>query len=162
VARQQSRHDKNAKGELNMRALFLSVIAAAAIVFPAGAQTSKRGVSNGNIVLVYTAEVQPGQDEAFKQLVPKLVATAEQEAGTLVYEWSMRADGKTFDVVEIYQDSAAVIAHGKDIGSKFGTEWGQAKKFLKVVIYGDPDADARKALARLNPEYQTPIAGFIK
>lgn len=104
----------------------------------------------------------PGQEEAFKLLVVKIVAAVEQEPGTIAYEWSMRTDGKTFDVVEIYQDSSAVVAHVKDVGSHFGSELGKTQKTLRMAVYGNPDAEARKAIQGLHPEYETPFAGFIR
>ena len=147
-----------------MRTLFLSLLAAGAFALPAAAQTqaSQHGLRAGNIAFTYTGEVLPGQEEAFKQLVSKVVAAVEQEPGTMAYEWSMRADGKTFDVVEIYRDSDAVVAHVKDVGEKFGGEFGKTQKTLRLVVYGNPDAAARKAIEGLHPEYETPFAGFIR
>jgi quinol monooxygenase YgiN len=147
-----------------MRTLFLSLLAAGAIALPAAAQTQapQHGGHTDNIVFTYTGEVLPGQEEAFKQVASKVVAAVEQEPGTMAYEWSMRADGKTFDVVEIYRDSDAVVAHVKDVFSKFGGELGKTQKTLKMVVYGTPDVEARKAIESLHPEYETPFAGFIR
>jgi quinol monooxygenase YgiN len=146
-----------------LRTLFLSLLAAGAIALPAAAQTQapQRDSHTDNIVFTYTGEVLPGQEEAFKQLVPKIVAAVEQEPGAIAYDWSMRPDGKTFDVVEIYRDSNAVLAHVKDLGQFFG-EFGKTQKTLKLVVYGNPDAEARKAIAGLHPEYEIPFAGFIR
>jgi quinol monooxygenase YgiN len=119
-------------------------------------------MSPSHVVFTYTGEVLRGQDEAFKQLVPRIIAAVEQEPGTRAYQWNMRSDGKTFDVVEIYQDSSAVVAHVKDVGSKFGKELGKTQKTLRLIVYGDPDAEAKKAIEGLHPEYETPFAGFIR
>jgi quinol monooxygenase YgiN len=147
-----------------MRNRILTLIALGAIGLPvaAQAQMAKHGIHTGNIVTTYTGEVLPGQEEAFKHLVPKIVAAVEQEPGTMAYEWSMRADGKTFDVVEIYQDSNALVAHVKDVVGKFGGDFGKTQKTVKFVIYGNPDAEAKKAIEGLNPEYETPFSGFIR
>jgi len=147
-----------------MRTLFPSLLAAGALALPAAAQTQapRHGLRTGNIAFTYTGEVLAGQEEAFRQTVPRVVAAVEQEPGTLAYEWSMRADGKTFDVVEIYQGSSAVVAHVRDVGSKFGGELGKAQKTLRLVVYGTPGAEARKAIEGLHPEYETPFAGFIR
>ena len=147
-----------------MRTLSLCVLAAGAIAVPAAAQTQapQDGSHTDKIVFAYTGEVLPGQEEAFKQLAPKVAAAVEQEPGTMAYEWSMRADGKTFDVVEIYWDSDAVVAHVKDVSSKFGGELGKTQKTLRMVVYGTPDAEARKAIEGLHPEYETPFTGFIR
>jgi quinol monooxygenase YgiN len=147
-----------------MRILVLSLLAVGAIALPAAAhaQAPQHGIHTGNIVFTYTGEVLPGQEEAFKQTVSKVVAAVAQEPGTMAYEWSMRADGKTFDVVEIYQDSNAVVTHVKDVGSKFGSELGKTQKTLRLAVYGNPDAEAKKAIEGLHPEYETPFAGFIR
>ncbi|MBV8705389.1 MAG: antibiotic biosynthesis monooxygenase [Acetobacteraceae bacterium] len=144
-----------------MRFLLLSLLAVA-LPAAARAEAPLHDSRTGNIAFTYTGEVLPGQEEAFKQLVSKVVAAVAQEPGTMAYEWSMRADGKTFDVVEVYQDSNAVVAHVKDVGSKFGADFGKTQKTLRLVVYGDPDAEARKAIEGLHPEYETPFAGFIR
>jgi quinol monooxygenase YgiN len=145
-----------------MRTPLLPLLAALTLPAAAQAQAPQHGLRAGNVAFTYTGEVLPGQEEAFKQLVSKVVAAVEQEPGTMAYEWSMRADGKTFDVVEIYQDSNAVVAHVKDVGSKFGGELGKTQKTLRLVVYGNPDAEARKAIEGLHPAYETPFAGFIR
>jgi hypothetical protein len=146
-----------------LRTLLLSLLAAGAIALPVAAQTqpSQHGGHADNIIFTYTGEVLPGQEEAFKQLVPKVVAAVEKEPGALAYQWSMRPDGKTFDVVEIYRDSDAIVAHAKDLG-QFGGEFGKTQKTLKLVVYGNPDAAARQAIEGLHPEYETPFAGFVR
>lgn len=146
-----------------MRTPLLSLLAAAAIAVPVAAHSqTQRGLANGNIAFTYTGEVLPGQESAFKQLVQQVIAAVQQEPGTLMYEWNMRADGKTFDVLELYQDSAAVIAHVKEVGSKFGAGLGKTQKELKFVVYGTPNDEAKKAIAGLKPEFETPFAGFIR
>ena len=130
------------------------------IAVPAAAQNASTHA--GYIVFLYTGEVLPGQESSFKELVSKVAATVEEEPGTIAYKWSMRPDGKTFDVVEIYQDSQAVQAHIKDVGGKYREDIGKNWKPVKMVVYGDPDPDTRKMLERLHPEYETPFAGFVR
>jgi quinol monooxygenase YgiN len=113
-----------------------------AIALPAAAQNPHADY----IAFLYTGEVLPGQEARFKELVSKIVTTVENESGTIAYKWSMRPDGKTFDVVEIYQDSQAVQAHIKDVVGKYGEEIGKNWKPVKFVVYGNPDADTKKAL----------------
>jgi hypothetical protein len=49
-----------------------------------------------------------------------------------------------------------------DVVDKFGEEIGKNWKPGKFVVYGNPDADTKKALAALQPEYETAFAGFIR
>jgi quinol monooxygenase YgiN len=146
-----------------MRCWLLPLLAAGSVATVVATQAqAQQNMSPSHVVFTYTGEVLRGQDEAFKQLVPRIIAAVEQEPGTRAYQWNMRSDGKTFDVVEIYQDSSAVVAHVKDVGSKFGKELGKTQKTLRLIVYGDPDAEAKKAIEGLHPEYETPFAGFIR
>jgi quinol monooxygenase YgiN len=145
-----------------MRNLSLLALCALAVPAVARAEPPKHGIHTGNIAFTYTGEILPGQEEAFRQVVAKVVAAVEREPGTMAYEWSMRADGKTFDVVEIYQDSDAVVAHMKDVGPRFGNDLGKTQKAVRFVVYGKPDAAAKQAIEGLHPEYETPLTGFIR
>ena len=146
-----------------MRSPLLSLLACGSIAAAVATQAqAQQNMSPSHVVFTYTGEVLPGQDEAFKQMVPKIIAAVEQEPGTRAYQWNMRSDGKTFDVVEIYQDSSAVVAHVKDVRSKFGEELRKTQKTVRLVVYGNPDAEAKEAIEGLHPEYETPFAGFIR
>jgi quinol monooxygenase YgiN len=114
-------------------------------------------------VFTYTGEILPGQMDNFKQVAAKVIAAvAAQEPGTLMYEWSLRADQKTFVAVELYQSSDAVIAHLKHVGSEFGKDLGQVQKEISLVVHGTPTDQAKQAMAGLNPVYETPIEGFVR
>jgi hypothetical protein len=85
-----------------MRKMVLSVLAFSALAVPAFAQAPQHGEKAGYIATTYTAEVLPGQMDKFKKVAAEVIAAVAKEPGTLMYEWNMRADGKTFDVVELY------------------------------------------------------------
>jgi quinol monooxygenase YgiN len=146
-----------------MRTELLALFGIFGIALPAAAQnlSTQHDDHAGYIVFLYTGEVLPGQEASFKELVSKVATTVEGEPGTIAYKWSMRPDGTTFDVVEIYQDSQAVQAHIKDVG-KYREDIGKNWKPVKMVVYGNPDPETRKMLERLHPEYETPFAGFIR
>jgi len=145
-----------------------SLIALSALVlvaFPVHAQTPAplHGLKAGSIALVVTGEVLPGQMDNFKQLVPKLVAAVADEPGTLVYEWSFHPDQKTYNVMEVYQNSDALAAHLKHLTSTdFLKELGQVRKTTNGIVFGSPDAQVKELLARLDPVYTSHIDGFIR
>ena len=117
-----------------MRKLLLSLIALAPVALPAEAQTPapQHGLKTGYIATTYTGEMLPGQMDNFEQLVTRLVAAmAAEEPGTLVYEVTLRPDQKTYDTIEVYQNSAAVVAHGKHVRAEFLKELGQVRKTVK-------------------------------
>jgi hypothetical protein len=43
-----------------------------------------------------------------------------------------------------------------------GKELGEVRKIVSFVVFGSPDAQAKEALAALNPVYESPIDGFIR
>ena len=150
-----------------MRKLLISLSALVLVAFSARAQTPapapQHGLKAGSIALVVTGEVLPGQMDNFRQLVPKLVAAVAEEPGTLVYEFSLQPDQKTYNVMEVYQNSDAAAAHGKHLASTdFLKELGQVRKITNVIVFGSPDAQVKERLARLDPVYTTHIDGFMR
>ena len=144
--------------------LLLPLLTITVVSLSADAQTPapQHGLKTGNIVFLYTGEVLPGQMDNFKRVVTKVIAAVAQEPGTLMYEWSLRPDQKTFDAVELYQNSDAAVAHVKHVVSELGKDLGEVQKELQLVVYGSPDAQAKQALAPLNPVYTTPVDGFVR
>ena len=148
-----------------MRKLLISLSALALVAFPVHAQTpaTQHGLKAGYIALLVTGEVLPGQMDNFRQLVPKLVAAVAEEPGTLVYEFSLQPDQKTYNVMEVYQNSDAAAAHGKHLASTdFLKELGQVRKITNVIVFGSPDAQVKEGLARLDPVYTSHIDGFMR
>jgi len=147
-----------------MRKLLFSLSALVLVAFPVRAQTPapQHRLNAGSIALVVTGEVLPGQMDNFRKLVPRLVAAVAEEPGTLAYEWSFQPDEKTYNVMEVYQNSDALAAHLKHVGAEFLKELGQVRKTTKAIVFGLPDAQVKEALARLDPMCTSPIDGFIR
>lgn len=145
-----------------MRKTLLSLFVVGALAVPAYAQAPQQGEKSGYIATNYTAEVLPGQMENFKKLVKEIVAAAAEEPGTLMYEWNMHADGKTFTVVELYKSSDAMVAHINHVVPKFGKALGEVQKTVSFMVFGNPDQAAKKAIAGFNPAFTTPIDGFTR
>ena len=144
-----------------------SLIALSALVlvaFPIYAQTPapQHGLKAGYIALVVTGEVLPGQMDNFRQLVTRLVTAVAEEPGTLAYEWNFHPDQKTFNVMEVYQNSDALAAHIKPVTADFLKELGQVRKTTNAIVFGSPDASVKETLARLDPVYTSHIDGFIR
>jgi quinol monooxygenase YgiN len=147
-----------------MRKLLISLSALVVMAFSARAQTTapQHGLKAGSIAIVVTGEVLPGQMDNFKQLVPRLVAAVAEEPGTLVYEWNFHPDQKTYNVMEVYQNSDALVAHAKHVAADFLKELGQVRKNTNAIVFGSPDAQAKELLARLDPVYTSHIDGFMR
>ena len=141
---------------------FVSLLVIGAVSLSARAQAPLHGLKTGYVAATYTGEVLPGQMDNFKQLATKIVAAVAEEPGTLAYEWTLRPDGKTFDVVEIYRSSDAMVAHVNHVRSTFGKDLGQVQKAVQLVVYGSPGEPLKQVLAQLKPVYQAPIDGFTR
>ena len=124
----------------------------------------QRGFKAGYVAAVGSGEVAPEQMDNFKQAAKKQVAAmAKEEPGTLVFEFSVQPDGKTVDLLEIYQNAEAFMAHVKHMrASGFGEEMRQIRKPGKITIFGSPNAEMKELLARRDPLYETYIDGFTR
>ena len=146
-----------------MRNWLISLGALVLVAFPVHAQTPapQHGLKAGYIAMVVTGEVLPGQMDNFRQLATRMVAAVAEEPGTLAYEWSFHPDQKTYNVMEVYQNSNAIAAHFKHTAA-FLKELGQVRKITNAIVFGSPDAQVKEALARLDPVYTSPIDGFMR
>ena len=115
-----------------------------------------------NVYWVMAATVKDGKLEDFKALLRELVSEKRtSEPGTLNYEWTLSEDARTCHIYERFADSAAVLAHLAGFP-------GFAERFMAVlaptdfVVYGDPSAEVREALAPFGAVFMTPVGGFAR
>jgi quinol monooxygenase YgiN len=147
-----------------MMANFLfSLIALVFAVFPADAQTTgpQRGLKAGYVATLSSGEVLPEQMENFKERTKRVLAAVAEEPGTLMFEFSVQPDGKTVDLLEIYRNAEAFVAHVKHMRDAFGQE-PQLRKPGKIIVFGSPNAEMKEILARRDPVYESYIDGFMR
>ena len=84
-----------------------------------------------------------------------------EEPGTLAFEFSVQPDGKTVDLLEIYQNAEAFVAHVKHMRATFKPEE-NPRKPGKITVFGSPNAELKEMLARREPVYETYIDGFMR
>jgi quinol monooxygenase YgiN len=146
-----------------MRKLLFSPIALVLAVFPADAQTPgpQRGFKAGYVAAVSSGEVLPEQMDDFKKYIKRVLAAVAEEPGTLSFEFSVQPDGKTVDLLEVYQNAEAFVAHVKHMRAEFSQE-ANPRKPGKIVVFGSPNAEMKEILARRDPVYETYIDGFMR
>jgi quinol monooxygenase YgiN len=111
---------------------------------------------------LFTLDVKPGRLAGFKELVAQIVAATALEPGTLAYQYAVSEDGNTVHIFERYRDSASFVTH---VEQTFG---GFAERFLSyvtvrsLIVYGEPDAAARKALDTFGATYMHLFNGFSR
>jgi len=145
------------------RKLLFSLVAFVLAVFPADAQTTgpQRGFKAGYVATLSSGEVVPEQMDNFKSLAKRIAAAVAEEPGTLVFEFSVHPDGKTVDLLEMYQNAEAFVAHVKHMRAEFGQEV-NPRKPGKIVVFGSPNAEMKEILARRDPVYESYIDGFMR
>jgi quinol monooxygenase YgiN len=147
------------------RKLLFSLVALVLAVFPADAQTTspQRGFKAGYVATLSSGEVLPDQMDNFKKFTKRVLAAVAEEPGTLVFEFSVQPDGKTVDLLEIYQNAEAFVAHVKHMrATGIAQEAPQLRKPGKIVVFGSPNAEMKEILARRDPVYETYIDGFMR
>ena len=107
-----------------MRKLLFSPIALVLAAFPADAQTStpQRGFKAGYVAAVSSGEVLPEQMDDFKKYIKRVLTAVAEEPGALSFEFSVQPGGKTVDLLEIYQNAEAFVAHVKHMRAEFSQE----------------------------------------
>ena len=105
-----------------MGKLLFSLIALVLAAFPADAQTPspQHGFKVGYVASLSSGEVLPEQMDDFKQRTKRVLAAVAEEPGTLIFEFSVQPDGKTVDLLEMYQNAEAFVAHIKHMRAVFG------------------------------------------
>ena len=112
---------------------------------------------------VLELNVKDGQLDAFKALAQEMSeATQADEPGATHYEWYIDADGTTIHIFERYVDDAATMVHLGNFGAKFAERFLGCVDPQRLMVYGDPSAEAREALAGFGAAHMTQFAGFAR
>jgi quinol monooxygenase YgiN len=106
--------------------------------------------------------VHPGQFEAFKAVVRPLVEMTRKEEGALAYEYNVSEDHSRIHIIEHYRDSEAVIHHVQNTFSIFAERFTALATVSSFVVYGKPNAAARKILDGFGAVYLAKFDGFTK
>ena len=107
--------------------------------------------------------IRPGQLDALKALMSEMVAaTQANEPGTLNYEWFISEDETQCHIYERYRDSAAVMTHLGSFGQHFAERFLAALEPKRLVVYGDPNEEARAALAGFGAVHMAFLGGFAR
>ncbi len=112
---------------------------------------------------VLELNVKDGQLDAFKALAEEMSgATQADEPGATHYEWFADEDGNTVHIYERYTDSAATMVHLGNFGAKFAERFLACVDPARMIVYGDPSADVRSALAGFGAVHMARLTGFAR
>jgi quinol monooxygenase YgiN len=127
--------------------LIASLVALCALTLEAQAQNVVSSAQSPQIYWIYSATVNPGRLDDFKQLVAEAVANTAKEPNTLEYQYNLSPDQKS--IVERYVDSAAVVVHVNGFKEKFGKRFVEDVTGTRFAVYGPVSAEAKEAMTVL-------------
>lgn len=96
----------------------------------------------------------------FEAVMAELVADAEREPGTLVYEWNFAEDGRTCHIHERYRDVEHGDVHVRNFAENYAGRFFELIGGIRATIYGEPGDYIRSALDGVKPAYFRRLAGF--
>jgi len=105
--------------------------------------------------------IQPGQLDDFRSVARDLIASTQNEPGTLAYEWNLSEDHSVCHIYERYRDSAAIVAHVQNFG-KFAERFIAACRPVRFDVYGTVSAEAKDLIKDLGPAYYSQLGGFSR
>ena len=63
------------------------------------------------VILKVSLAIHDGQLTEFQSIAREMVDATRKEPGTLAYEWFLSHDSKRCELIEIYTDADALLAH---------------------------------------------------
>ena len=113
------------------------------------------------ILNIFHLSLEPQNFPAFKALVAEIVEATRQEPGTLTYEYSVSSDQRTVHIIERYR-SEGLVSHIDQTFAPFAQRFLDLVTVTSLVVYGNPDAEARKRLDGFGAAYMTLFDGFSR
>jgi quinol monooxygenase YgiN len=102
-------------------------------------------------------KINPGKLQDFLSVARDLMATMDQEPGTLGYGYYLSDDKTVCHIHEHYRDSVGLAAHAENFGRVFAERFMAACTPTHFNVYGQPNAAAKAILAQYGPSYLTKI-----
>lgn len=107
--------------------------------------------------------IRAGELENFRALMKEMVdSTKANEPGTLNYEWAISSDNATCHLYERYRDSAATMAHLGSFMKNFAGRFMGCVEPKRIVVYGNPNDEAKKALKGQGAVFMNHFGGFAR
>jgi quinol monooxygenase YgiN len=124
----------------------------------------KEGVKmNDNVFWLLEVSIKSGELDNFKALINEMVeGTQADEPNAMNFEFFISEDEKSCHIYERYSDSAAVMTHLGNFGGKFAERFMALVDPTRMVVYGNPSDEAKKALSGFGALFLTPIGGFTR
>ena len=112
---------------------------------------------------VVSFAITEGSLDAFERIVRVMSAEAQEEPGTLAYQWFLSADRTRCRLFEAYVDGAAVLAHlTGPVVQELVPKLLETGTLAGLEVFGDPGPKASAVLAGLGAEIFPSWHGFAR
>ena len=108
---------------------------------------------DNDLFWLFTLKIRPGKLDAFKRLVSQIVLATHEEPGTLAYQYAVNDDQTIVHIYERYRNSEAFVVHVELTFAAYAEEFLSLVWIESLVVYGAPNAEARKALDTFDATY---------
>lgn len=118
---------------------------------------------SNNVSWIFELSLTSGTPTELNAYMQELADSAfENEAGTLIYEWSLNEQQNICHIFERYSDSKSALTHLKTFNEKYAAKlmsYGTATNF---IVYGKPTDELMVALTSFGGQYMTTMGGFAR
>ena len=116
-----------------------------------------------HVYWILELSIKDGHLDQLKELMEEMsTATKQNEPHALNYEWWISEDGSACHIFERYENSAAVMVHLGNFGSKFMERFMSHVDPTGFKVYGDASDEVKAALTAFGPQYLTQLGGFTR
>ena len=130
--------------------------------FTSMAKAEDMSDNSEQVTVVAVATVVPGKLDELIDLVEELAAhTKETEPGMMGYRWYLNADKTEITVLETYENSAAVLFHGKNY-QPFSERLDAVRTRTSLRIMGNLSPELEAAIEAGGVKGHTPFGGFVR
>jgi quinol monooxygenase YgiN len=109
------------------------------------------------IAWILDVHLQPDQQAAFQALMADLIASTQDESGTLAYEFFGNEEGSVVLAYERFADQVAALAHVTIFGQQVAARLFAMGTPTRFTVLGAVTEELQTALSVLNPTYLQPL-----
>ncbi len=110
------------------------------------------------IRVITRALIHPGKVEAFTEIASACLAATRRDPGTQSYEWYLNANRTECLILEVYEDSNALLAHIGNLGDLLGRLMSVSD--LTIEVCGDPSPELRQVGESVGAKFYAYMQGL--
>ena len=117
-------------------------------------------MTNQTIDIHLKVAVPENNASGFEAIMNELVAVAEKEPGTLVYEWYATSDGREWHILERYANAEDGDKHVRGFAENFAGRFFELIDGCEAIVSDNATPYIRGVLEGISPLYVSQRGGF--